>query len=186
MPEQPTAMQLLARAAAIYDAPGSPLRPAVLAARRSGFQSGAQWMALAMGTIRRQAPAPVALIYQRLGITKYAMSFAAAGICALLAMALGKPWLGWIGVLAFYMVEAQMVFIFPLALDGTDHLFRESRRWTVRAGGTRPIMHIVLPLATTMIFGGFFGRGFQRSWCLGCLAVCIWYEDLRNVHAVTV
>jgi hypothetical protein len=22
--------------------------------------------------------------------------------------------------------------------------------------------------------------GFVRSWCLGCLAVCIWYEDLRG------
>jgi hypothetical protein len=27
------------------------------------------------------------------------------------------------------------------------------------------------------------GRGFVRCWCLGCLAVCLWYEDLR-LHSV--
>src|SRR5205823_3911054 len=26
---------------------------------------------------------------------------------------------------------------------------------------------------------GIVGRGFVRCWCLGCLAVCLWYEDLR-------
>src|SRR5262249_37135522 len=30
------------------------------------------------------------------------------------------------------------------------------------------------------LFGGLAGRGFLRSWCLGCLAVCLWYEDLCN------
>ncbi len=37
-----------------------------------------------------------------------------------------------------------------------------------------------MPLACTMLFGGLAGRGFLRSWCLGCLAVCIWYEGLSN------
>jgi predicted MPP superfamily phosphohydrolase len=41
-------------------------------------------------------------------------------------------------------------------------------------------MRVVLPLACTMLFGGLAGRGFLRSWCLGCLAICIWYEDLCN------
>ena len=41
-------------------------------------------------------------------------------------------------------------------------------------------MRVVLALAFTMLFGGLVGRGFLRSWCLGCLAVCLWYEDLRN------
>jgi predicted MPP superfamily phosphohydrolase len=31
-----------------------------------------------------------------------------------------------------------------------------------------------------MLFGGLVGRGFLRCWCLGCLAVCLWYEDLRS------
>jgi predicted MPP superfamily phosphohydrolase len=42
-------------------------------------------------------------------------------------------------------------------------------------------MRVVVPLACTMLFGGLAGRGFLRCWCLGCLAVCLWYEDLRNL-----
>jgi hypothetical protein len=38
----------------------------------------------------------------------------------------------------------------------------------------------VIPLAAVMLFGGVVGRGFVRSWCLGCLAVVVWYEDLRR------
>jgi len=41
-------------------------------------------------------------------------------------------------------------------------------------------MKTVLPLAAMMLLGGFVGRGFVRSWCLGCLAVLIWYERLRT------
>jgi hypothetical protein len=73
-----------------------------------------------------------------------------------------------------------MVFLFPLVLDGSAAPFRDSRRWTVRAGGTLSVMRIVLPLAATMLFGGFVGQGFVRTWCLGCLAVCLWYEKIRS------
>jgi predicted MPP superfamily phosphohydrolase len=41
-------------------------------------------------------------------------------------------------------------------------------------------MRVVVPLAWTMLLGGLRGRGFLRSWCLGCLAVCLWYESLRS------
>lgn len=51
---------------------------------------------------------------------------------------------------------------------------------TAQAGGTLRVMAVVMPIAATMLGGGFVGRGFLRSWCLGCLAVCIWYEDLRS------
>ena len=50
----------------------------------------------------------------------------------------------------------------------------------MRAGGTLAVMAVVLPVAAVMLFGGFARQGFVRSWCLGCLAVCIWYEDLRG------
>ena len=46
-------------------------------------------------------------------------------------------------------------------------------------------MGTVLPLAAVMLFGGLIGKGFVRSWCLGCLAVCIWYEELRQEMAAT-
>ena len=95
-------------------------------------------------------------------------------------LALGTKQWSWLGVavLLFYAVEAQMVFLFPLALDGAPRPFSESRRWTKRAGGTRRVMMTVMAIAVTMVFGGFAGRGFVRSWCLGCLAILIWYERL--------
>jgi predicted MPP superfamily phosphohydrolase len=36
-----------------------------------------------------------------------------------------------------------------------------------------------MPIAASMILGGFLGRGFLRSWCVGCLAILVWYERLR-------
>ena len=41
-------------------------------------------------------------------------------------------------------------------------------------------MLTVIRLASVMLFGGFLGGGFLRSWCLGCLAVAVWYEELRG------
>ncbi len=41
-------------------------------------------------------------------------------------------------------------------------------------------MRVVLTLAAVMLLGGFVRHGFVRSWCLGCLAICLWYEDLRG------
>src|ERR1043165_8217029 len=76
-----------------------------------------------------------------------------------------------------------MVFLFPLAIDGRTRVFRESLAWTSRAGGTWRVMCIVLPIAGTMLFGGLAGRGFIRSWCVGCLAVVVWYEHLRQTKA---
>jgi hypothetical protein len=86
-------------------------------------------------------------------------------------------------VLVFYIVESQMVFLFPLALDGYTDPFRESRHYTSLAGGTFQVTATVIPLAVVMLFGGFAGRGFVRCWALGCLAVVLWYEDLRQAHA---
>jgi hypothetical protein len=96
-----------------------------------------------------------------------------------LAIVVGNALLLIMCVPVFYAIEAQMVFLFPLALDGSAGPFRESRVWTRQAGGTLEVMRLVLPIAVTMLFGGFVGRGFVRSWCIGCLAVCVWYELLR-------
>jgi hypothetical protein len=110
---------------------------------------------------------------------KYALAAAVALIPIGAALLSGWLWLVLLCVPAFYAVEAQMVFLFPLAVDGHAHPLADSRAWTLRAGGTAAVMRVVLPLALTMLGGGLMGRGFIRSWCLGCLAVCIWYEELR-------
>jgi len=102
------------------------------------------------------------------------------------AWLLEQPLVALLVVPAFYAVEAQMVFLFPLALDGSPQLFRQARALTVQAGGTLAVMRTVLPLATVMLGGGIVGLGFVRSWCLGCLAVCLWYEQVRAAAAVPV
>ncbi len=136
-------------------------------------------MRLALETVRGASCPPQGAGYDRLGFTKYGLAGAAALMWAGGARTLRLPLLAPLAVVVFYAVEAQMIFLFPLALDGNVRPFRTARAWTRRAGGTLAVMRVVLPLACVMLMGGIVGRGFVRCWCLGCLAVCLWYEDLR-------
>ena len=175
---------LLSRAATIYDEPGSVLAKAAGSAARGGFAAGAEWMRLALERLRgepvetRSTPN-----FTFLGMAKYATASLSALACAVGAWLSGWPALAVLAIPAFYAVEVQGVFLFPVALDGSRRPFRDARRWAVRAGGTLRVMAGVMPIAATMLFGGFVGRGFVRSWCLGCLAVCLWYEDVRAASA---
>lgn len=178
MGEAVRAADLLARAAAHYDAPGSRLRHHARTAWRGGFAGGASWMALALGELRGVGPLTAPRRGNALGLVKYGAA-ALAGIATIAAAIAAGAWpLSAAGVLSFYIVEAQMVFAFPLAADGAPRPLRAAPAWTRRAGGTLRVVRVVLPLAWEMLFGGFAGRGFLRSWCLGCLAVVIWYERL--------
>jgi uncharacterized protein len=178
--ERIRARDLLTRAAQRYDAPGSSLRAAAAAAAFGGFAAGAQWMRLALETMRGRPCVPAAFNYHLLGLIKYGLAAGVALLWAIAAYAWHIPWLVPLAVAAFYAVEAQMVFLFPLALDGSAQPFGAAWRSTRQAGGTVAVMRVVMPLACTMLFGGLAGGGFLRSWCLGCLAVCLWYEDLSN------
>jgi hypothetical protein len=180
MAERVRARELLRRARAVYDAPAGPLARAARGAWRGGFAGGARWMAQALGRLRGGDAPPPCPRPNTLGLVKYGLAGAAALVCAAPAVLIGAWPLLVLCVPAFYAAEAQMVFLFPLALDGSRHPFREARRWTARAGGTMAVMRVVLPVAVTMLLGGFARQGFVRSWCLGCLAVCVWYEDLRT------
>jgi hypothetical protein len=175
--------RLLARAAELYDSPDSPLAKMAPWAGLRGFASGAEWMHLALAVLRGEPNAPSSLLpasrFHFLGLAKYGLASGVALGWAVAALWIEGPLLGLLAVPLFYAVEAQSVFLFPLALDGHDRPFREARRWTVLAGGTFPVMAIVMPIAATMLAGGLVGRGFVRSWCLGCLAICLWYEQLR-------
>lgn len=180
MPDPARARVLLRRAREIHDDPACPLRAAARDAWQRTFASGGEWMRIALWYLRRQRLPALDLPLNRLGIAKYSLAGGAALLVATTALLLGAWALLVLCVPVFYAVEAQMVFLFPLALDGVPAPFREARRWTVRAGGTLAVMTVVLPLAAVMLFGGFARQGFVRSWCLGCLAVCLWYEDLRG------
>lgn len=176
------ARTLLARAANRFDTPDNQLAAAARRVQWDGFAGGAEWMQLALQTIRG-APSSLAFsrpLFHLLGWIKYGLAGGAALGWLVIVLVLGQPLLGPLAVFVFYAVEVQMIFLFPLALDGSAEPFRDARRWTVEAGGTLAVMRVVLPLALFMLMGGFFGQGFRRSWCLGCLAVCLWYEDLRT------
>jgi hypothetical protein len=174
------ANDLLRKARVLYDDAGTGLARQAGGAWRWGFVSGAEWMRSALAQLRNTPPAGPTRGFNRLGIIKYGLSSAAALACLTAAVWLEQPLLAVLLVPAFYAVEAQFVFLFPLALDQTPHVWRRSRQLTLASGGTLAVMGTVLPLAAMMLFGGLAGRGFVRSWCLGCLAVCIWYEELRN------
>jgi hypothetical protein len=171
---------LLRQATVAFDAPGTGLAESSWTAYRSGFRSGGRWMRQALEHLRGAPLAGPVSDLNALGLLKYGLASSAALLWVLLAFGLRLPLLGGLAVLVFYAVEAQMVFLFPLALEGDSHPFRSARRWTRRAGGTFQVMRVVLPLAGTMLFGGLAGQGFVRSWCLGCLAVCLWYEQIRR------
>jgi hypothetical protein len=119
-------------------------------------------------------------MYNWMGFFKYGLACLAAAIPVVPAIIWKQYASILLAIPLFYAVEVQMVFLFPVALDGSCSPFRDSLEWTARAGGTIAAMRIVMLLAVVMLFGGLAGRGFVRSWCIGCAAVCIWYERLRN------
>ncbi len=180
MSEAIRAVDLLREAAQMYDSEQSRLSVAARDAWRTGFVSGGEWMVLALSEMRGVPPALTPPNLQALGIIKYSLACAAALLVIGIALWTGIEPLALLCIPAFYAVEVQMVFLFPIVLDGYTHPFRESRKWTVVQGGTLSAMKVVMPLAAVMIFGGFLGQGFIRSWCLGCLAVVLWYEKLRQ------
>ncbi|MGE0490789.1 MAG: hypothetical protein AB7S38_16400 [Vulcanimicrobiota bacterium] len=175
------ASQLLKRAMAIYDDPASGLAQTASQAGRQGFLSGAQWMNQALGVVRGRPTLMRPANYQGLGFFKYGLATAAALTALFVAYQVGRwDFLGLVP-LAFYAVEAQFVFLFPLVLDGSPTPVKDSLALTARAGGTIQVMATVVPIACVMLFGGFVGQGFVRCWCVGCLAVVLWYEDVLDI-----
>jgi hypothetical protein len=85
-----------------------------------------------------------------------------------------------LGLPVFYAIEVQFIFLFPAAIDHAENAYIGNRYRTARAGGTIQRMATVIPLAAIMLGGGFTGRGFVRSWALGCLTVIVWYEQLQE------
>ena len=175
-----TAKSLLDQAATLFDDELKGLAREAPQAWRDGFASGGQWMHRSLEILRGKSLPMPARKFNVLGSIKYCLAIGAALVPVIAGLVFHWHFLVVLAVPAFYAVEVQMVFLFPVVIDGSRYAFRESRQWTVRAGGTLAVMRVVLALATTMLFGGFVGRGFVRSWCLGCLAVCIWYESLRQ------
>ena len=82
--------------------------------------------------------------------------------------------------LSFYAVEAQGVFVIPALLEGVDDPQTRSRALVAEAGGTLSVMATVIPIAAHMLTGPLIGRGAVEAWCVGCLAVVLWYNELAH------
>ncbi len=172
---------LVARATRLYDPPGSALAREAEGAWRGGFHGGAAWMAGAMAQVRGR-PVQTSLVRAwKGGLVKYAAALLAGVVTWGLAVRAGLPHAVGLGlaVPAFYAVEVQGLFLFPVAIDGAAHPWRSARALLREAGGTLSALGTVGVLVAVMLFGGLAGRGWVRCWCLGCLAVVLWYEELR-------
>ncbi len=178
------ASTFLREAEKIFDSSNSLRAEAESKAWRSFFQSGAVWMHQAMSELRGARQEQVHVSFAWLGFAKYLL----ASLSAILILALAWWWHPILIILvvpAFYSVEVQWVFLFPAALDGSHRPWADSRELMQRHAGTLSALSFVLPFAWRMLTGGFCGRGFVRSWCTGCLAVVLWYEQCRQASATT-
>jgi hypothetical protein len=144
------------------------------------FTDGANWMRQALGEIRSTSLETHDRLYELLGIAKYLLCLFAAAILLLLIQ---PVWLALpLAVCAFYLVEAQFVFLFPVLIDGLPNPLSVSSRLTVKAGGRVRVMCTVLPIAAYMLSGPFRCQSMRFAWGVGCLAVVYWYETVLRVH----
>lgn len=133
-------------------------------------------MRVALGALRGGAVPGGQANFARFGVMKYAACLAAGALGAVGCTALGAGFIAStvVAAILFYAVEAQFVFLFPLALDGKAIDWVSLRRSVRRAGGTCCVMATVVPIAARMIVGGL------KGWCCGCLEVLLWYEAVRK------
>ncbi len=174
------AKSLLKEAAVLFDGGGTKLRASAARAWRRRFVGGGEWMREALWVLRKGGVTFHPFDFHQLGLIKYGAASLGAACVIGLSIFWRQPWLAISALLVFYLVEVQMLFVFPLAIDRETNLLSASRRLVSRSGGTWKALCIVVQLAMAMLFGGLAGRGFVRSWCLGCLAVLVWYERLRT------
>ncbi len=82
-------------------------------------------------------------------------------------------------VAGFYLTEAPAVYLIPAMIDGDRKPWRTSWALMRRDGGLLRTTIRTARIGASMVFGGFLGRGFLRSWLTGCLCVRVRYETLR-------
>lgn len=166
------------RAVALFADPASGLEARARDAWRGGFAGGAEWMRVALAAIRGGERPRGRAAFGWLGAGKYAACTGGALMAAVVSAWAGAGWSAALvaAVLAFYVVEVQAVFLFPVALDRGTPAWRPARRLMRADGGTVRAVLTVVPIAARMIGGGW------RGWCRGCLEVLLWYEDVRARH----
>lgn len=149
------------------------------------FPIGGRWMKKILRRLEKRPLPRQNPCFQDLGYFKYGFAVWTAFITLCLFSPLGIPIASLTAFLAFYAVEAQMVFLFPLAIEGAPNPLYQSFLETRRAGGTVKVMATVMFIAVYMVSGIFRMASWKRTWCIGCLAVLLWHVRLkkaRNSH----
>lgn len=170
---------LLRDATRRFDA-SSELQSAAKQSARRGFRGGAEWMAAALSEIRgtRVVGPPTGAL--KAGLVKYGAATAVATtVFVIVGIGVGVLASLPLAILAFYATEAVGAFVFPALAAGARSPWQESLSLVSSAGGTVRVASKTMVIASVMLFGGLTGRGFLRSWCIGCLAMVLWYERLR-------
>jgi hypothetical protein len=120
--------EFLRRARAVFDDPACPLAHAARSASLGLFSSGGVWMQQALEYLRGSPLPGSRSSLNRVGFLKYGLATGAALLTAV-PIILIQVWpLLVLCVPVFYAVEAQMVFLFPLLLDGGDSASRVAGR----------------------------------------------------------
>ncbi|MBR9859375.1 hypothetical protein GYB22_01210 [bacterium] len=76
----------------------------------------------------------------------------------------------------FYLIEAPMVFLFPLSIERNRPSWRVSATLTFNIGWLK-VIFTVIPIAIFMVFGLLNFTKPLKNWHLGALVILIWYLD---------
>lgn len=159
-----SARQLAAQPAQVLN----PLSPRV-------FSRGAGWLAGHLPPVGIGDGPARSVRFGLYGSLKYGSSLLAALGMAAALIGLRQLWLLPLAGLAFYLVEVQLLFLFPLLLDGVSNPLRRSVRATYHVGLLRALTW-TLCIAGYMLVGLLDWRQPWRKWHIGCLAVFNWYD----------
>ncbi|MEZ4813802.1 MAG: hypothetical protein R3A80_01160 [Bdellovibrionota bacterium] len=144
------------------------------------FHKGAKWMHKALEQHRGGAFEFPNHSYNFLGCLKYFCS----SLILVLFLAFGLFFSYWpliaLSIPAFYIVEVQLIFLFPVAIDGSKRPLQDA--WKLRRKSTSliEILPITMLIAAHMLSAVFMPQKAIYRWCTGCLAILLIYEGTRN------
>lgn len=145
------------------------------------FSAGGIWMATVLAHIRQQAVADTVqeIPFNYYGLLKYSFALASSAGAGVLLYGV-CPLLTPLAIFVFYWAEVQLLFLFPLLIDRVPHPIRESIRLTGRIGVGHAIRR-VMPIAFFMLSGWCNRRDPLQRWYIGCAAVLLWYEEIKEI-----
>jgi len=109
------------------------------------------------------------------GLLKYFLCLSAFTLSFVLLLRI-SVFLTPLSVIIFYLAEVQLLFLFPLLIDGVNAPLLSSVKQTAKLGTVSALL-IVMPIAFYMLTGLLNLRDPFRNWHIGSLAILILYLD---------